>query len=1333
MSALPTPPLDQEPPEERPRPSRWKRIVSWIAAGFGVLVLLVVIGVVVLLHSQRFHNYIISVVQQQAGAALGLPVKVNNFALHFAGISPVVDMYGVVVNGAEPMPNPPLLQVEHIRVAITISSLLHRTWYINEVTVDRPVLQVRVNPNGNDNLPNRSAQPNQSSTSIFDLGIRHARLNGGEILYNDQKSSLEADLRNVQFRSTFNTNPQAYSGTLQYSDGQLKLSGLSSLPHDFSARFRATPTSFDLERAELRSGQSRVVLTGTVSDYSNPKITADYEAYVDATQLRRTLQDASLPTGILRLDGTMKYESRPGLSAIQSSYMEGTLSSPIVKVATASFNGNIEDLRAQYKLVNGRFYVTDIRGRALQGDISGNANVDLTQAGKSEINLQLQGASLAQLQTAAPQASNLGLGGTANVNISANWNKSPKNLVANIRANTDNASVAPSGVSSRIPLSGQVNATYSAANNKLTLGPTSIKTPQGGLTLSGGLGGAGNSLRVNLNNVNLQQIAALLPPSTAQSVASAGLAGTASFNGTVTGTTTSPRLEGVLQASNVRVNGTAWNSVRANVQASQTRVSIQDAQLRSAVGGEISLNLSAGLENWKLQDNSPLQVNLNVSDLGLASIEKLAGLKFPASGNVSADVQLHGTQLHPVGGGTVVLGNAVIQNQPLQTARLRFQADGQNVAGNLSIRLPQAGGALASFTVNPAARTYRASLQTDGLQLGKLQAVTSKNMDVSGVLTFTAEGQGSFDNPELRATAQVPQLEMSGQKISGLNLQANLANHVADVALNGQVVNAPVEARARVDLNNNYYVNATLNTPPIGLSPLFALYAPSVAGKISGRTQMEGTITGPLATPKLVQAKLTLPLLQLQYGSKVQIAAVNPVLVDYTNGVLRLQRTSIRGTATDLQVEGSVPLTTNEPMSLVLLGSVNLELAQLLDPTLSSSGQLQFNINSYGQRSDPNVEGQVQIVNANISSDSAPIGLQNGNGVLTLTKDRLNVTNFRGTVGGGSVTATGGVVYRPSLKFDLGLAGKGIKMLYPEGLRSAFDANLALTGTTDAALLRGGVQVEQLSFTPDFDLNTFMAQFGGDTVPPPTGGFTQNLRLDVGVQSTGGVNLVSRTLSLQATANLRAAGTAAQPVILGRVNISGGDLIFNGNRFVLEGGTIDFVNPARTEPVVNAGVNTTIDQYEIAMRFWGPMDQLHTNYSSVPALPPADIINLVAFGKTTEASAANPAAPGNAGAQSLLASQVASQVTSRVEKIAGISQLSVDPVLGSNQGQSPGARVTIRQRVTSNLFVTFASDVTSTQRQTIQVQYQFSPRLSFSGTRDQNGGFGFDTRIRKTW
>jgi translocation and assembly module TamB len=272
----------------------------------------------------------------------------------------------------------------------------------------------------------------------------------------------------------------------------------------------------------------------------------------------------------------------------------------------------------------------------------------------------------------------------------------------------------------------------------------------------------------------------------------------------------------------------------------------------------------------------------------------------------------------------------------------------------------------------------------------------------------------------------------------------------------------------------------------------------------------------------------------------------------------------------------------------------------------------------------------------------------------------------------------------------------------------------------------------QLSFASNFDLVNFAAELGGgESTPPPRGGFSENLRLDVAVETPGGLQLSRRDLSLAGSANLRVRGTAAQSVILGRMNLSHGDLIFYGNRYLVQRGTIDFRNPSRTEPVLDMSVSTTIQQYDIRVHFWGPADHLRTNYSSDPSLPSSDIINLIAFGKTSEAAAANPT-PGTLGAQSLIASQVSSQVTGRIEKLAGISQLSVDPVLGSSQ-QSPGARIAVRQRVTGKIFVTFATDVTATQQQVIQVEYQVNRKTSLKAVRDQNGGFGLQTSFRKEW
>ena len=119
-----------------------------------------------------------------------------------------------------------------------------------------------------------------------------------------------------------------------------------------------------------------------------------------------------------------------------------------------------------------------------------------------------------------------------------------------------------------------------------------------------------------------------------------------------------------------------------------------------------------------------------------------------------------------------------------------------------------------------------------------------------------------------------------------------------------------------------------------------------------------------------------------------------------------------------------------------------------------------------------------------MSSAAVPVGLQHGNGTLKLTTDRIEIAKFNGTIGGGAVTARGAIVYRPNIQFDMGATAKGVRMLYPQGVRETVDANLQLTGSTANALLGGSVKVTDLSFTPAFDLNTLVGQFSGEGDAP---------------------------------------------------------------------------------------------------------------------------------------------------------------------------------------------------------------------------------------------------------
>jgi translocation and assembly module TamB len=1038
---------------------------------------------------------------------------------------------------------------------------------------------------------------------------------------------------------------------------------------------------------------------------------------------------------------------------MRSLTVNGEMSSPRLVLKTQSARANLDNLLAHYSLADGDATLRDLRAAILGGELTVHGTMkDIGANSHSDLSATVHGISLADLRRAfgsSAPALNVSLAGKLDVDATAAWGKTLDDLVAHTNAaikgqlTTNGIKREPKPLSngqqqppSTVPIVSSIHATYTAGNHQLAVDNSYLRTLQTDLTMNGVVSKRSRlALRLQANDLSEAETIADLfrSPSSGQTLAPLGLAGTASFQGSVEGSTEMPRLTGNLTAVGLHFKGTEWKVLRTGIDLSPAMARLQHADLEAASHGHIILNASTGLNNWSFTEDSPILIELDAAQMNLADLTKLTGQQIPVTGTLNANVSLHGTELSPAGSGRISLTNASAYEQPVDSVQAKFAGANDEVHGDLSVHL-RAGSLQGTVSVRPRQRTYNGQFSASGIRLDQLQALKEKGVDASGVVDLKADGQGTFENPQMSATLNIPSLALKDQTITGLNLQMNVSDHAANATLTSTALKTSIQARAKVALAGDYLADASLDTQGIALQPLVAIYAPEQADQITGQTEVHATMHGPLKDVSHLEAHVTIPVLNLAYGSTIQLAAVSPIHIDYQNSTITVQRTSIRGTDTDLGFEGSIPTNGSQAMSLLLHGTVNLELAQLFAPGIRSSGRLVFNIDSRGALKGGAIGGQVNVVDANIASNEFPVGLQHGNGVLTLTQNRVNISSFEGLVGGGKVTAQGGIAYWPAVQFDMGAAARGIRILYPQGMRESVDADLRLTGSTSDAVLGGSVNLSDLSFTQAFDLSSFVDQFSGSVAAPPSRGLSQNIGLNIAVHSTNNVNLVSRTLSVGGSANLQVRGTAANPVVLGRVSLNNGDIILNGNRFVLNGGTVQFVNPSETQPVVNLSLTTTIQQYNINLRFNGPVEQLHAEYSSDPALPSADIINLLAFGQTTDANAANAATPANQAAESLVASQVSSQVTSRVSRIAGISQLSINPILAGSSSQGPpGANITIQQRVTGNLFVTFSTNVASTQSQTIQGQYQVSPRVAVSATRDPNGGFAVDTLIKKSW
>jgi translocation and assembly module TamB len=1298
---------------------KWKRAIGWTLAGFLMLLLAAAVGGYFYLKSERFRQYALEKIVEEAAAATGGKAEIGGLDFNLSTLT--AHLYNITVHGTEGPGQLPLLHADKLTVRIQILSALRRKVALRELLIERPIVHVLVDRAGKNNLPTPPPSESSSHTSVFDLAVKHAQITNGEFDYNDQKTPLAADLYELGTDIHFAPITRRYEGEMSYTNGQLRYAQYAPLAHNLNVTFSASQERFGLESAIFKIGSSAITLHGALSNYADPVADGDYRIQIH-TQDFASMASGTAPAGDVVLNGKLHYQAVGAQSLFRNVSIDGQVLSEVLSAAASGSRVELRRLQGTYQLAGGTLQVKNLSMEALGGSITANVDVkNLDTTPESRVHAALYGISIRTLQQTlhAQELKTAALSGRVNGTADAAW----KGSISNVHVQSDltvravaSSTTNPSG--SDVPVDGAIHSVYDGPRQSLALRDTSLRIPSATLTAQGEISNHSN-LQIQLAASDLHQLAALASSFQTNSRTLPAIFGSATLNAVVRGSMKRPTITGQLNAQNSQVEGSEWRSAKLDFRADPSQFSVQNGLLVNAHQGQAVFSASVTLRDWAYEPSNAIKASLDVQKLRLADLQRLANQHYPISGDLSAKMSVAGSQLDPSGAGSAQVTNARAYDEPIQNLSLRFNANNGSIVSTLNLAVA-AGTVDGSIAFTPKTKAYKVRLDAPSIILQKLQNVQAKNLSITGTVSASVNGEGTIDNPQLTAVVQLPQLQIRQNSISGLKAEVHVADHSADLDLDSKVSQASVRVHGRVALSGNYYTDATIDTGTVPLDVLMATYAGGAPQGFTGQTEFHATIKGPLKDKSQVEAHLSIPVLQASYQS-LQIGIASPVHADYANSVLTVQPVEIRGTGTSLRIQGRVPIGGTASPTLAAQGTVDVRLLRIVTPDVQSSGIVALDLRATGSAANPDVEGQLQLKDVTLASPDAPVGVEKLNGTLDITKDHLNISKMNGQVGGGQVSVGGSIAYRPSLQFNLALQGKSVRLRYPEGLRSLLDANLAFTGNTQASTLNGRVLIDSLSFTSDFDLSKFGDQFSTGTTTVSQPGFADTLKLAIAVQSQESLNATSSQVSIAGSVALRVGGTAENPVITGRTNLTSGELFYRNVRYQLQRGVITFDDPNETNPVLNVSATTTVEQYNLTLSMRGSLDKLTTSYVSDPPLATADIINLIARGKTTQESAAQ-----SQSTDSMIASQAASQVSSSVQKLAGISSLEIDPTVGGSTQTS--ARVAVQQRVTKNLLVTFSTDVSQPGSEIVQGEYQINKRWSVSMARDQLGGVSVDGR-----
>ena len=1295
---------------------RARRIIGWSLAGLAIVLLLALGGGFLFLRSHYFAEYALGKIVENVNEATGGETQIRNLDFNLPTLT--VHLYDVTLRGTEAANQSPLLRVDKLTVRLKIQSVLQRKVTLSELLIEHPNVNLLVSSNGKNNLPQPPASQSSSNGSVFDLAVGHTLLSHGEINYNDRQTPLDADLHDLNVDVHFDPLTTRYSGSLSYDDGHLHYAQYQPLPHNCSATFDATPSGLTLESLKLKVASSTISLRAKVTNYSNPTADGTYEVKLH-TQDFASMSPSAAPAGDVMLQGALHYENPGNQPWLQSLSINGEIASEVLSATLSDARLEVRKLQGKYQIAKGSFRADDVTAQLLGGSVKASLEVQrLDTTPSTTVTAAIQGISLAAAQKSIrnPQSRRVVVLGAVSGSASASWAGS----IQNVRARSDlilRSSHAASSTN-QIPVDGEIHAIYEGGRGALTLRQTSLQTGSLKLSAQGEVSKRSN-LQIQVSTGDLRQVIELASAFGLDGSKLPAISGAASVNALVCGTMQSPNISGQLTARNLQVQGGQWSSATATFQVNSSQVQVQQASLVSAHQGKATFSGSVGLRNWSYLATSPIRANLSVQQMPVTDLQRLANVQYPVSGDLSADLNVTGSQLNPSGSGSAYVSKAVVYDEPLQNLAIKFQADRNTIASTLNVA-STAGSVSADLSYTPKSKAYAFHINAPSIVLQKLHVLQAKNLPISGTLKASAQGKGTLDRPELTAVIELPQLQLKQNSISGLKAEVQVANQRADLSLTSQAAQSSIRAQGHVSLDGDYYAEGTVDTTSIPLDLLLATYMPSVPQGFKGQTEFHATVKGPLKDKSQLEAHLTIPTFNASYQS-LEIAEAGPIRADYAHSVLTLQPAEIRGTGTDLRVEGSVPFGGTGTATLTANGTVDVSIARIIAPDVRSSGTVALNVRASGSSTAPVLQGQLHLQDISFATDATPLGAEKLNGTLDIDNDHVQVSSLTGQVGGGQISAGGSIVFRPGVQFNLAMQAKSVRLRYPEGLRMLLDANLAFSGTTQASTLNGRVLVDSLSFTPDFDLTKFSDQFSGNTIPAQPG-FADNIKLAIGVQSKDNLSANSSQISIEGDANLQVLGTAANPVIIGRTNLTSGELFYRNLRYQLQRGMITFDNPTETEPKMDVSATTTVEQYNLTITLRGTLDKLETTYTSDPPLATADVINLLAQGQTTQEAAAS-----SQSTDSIIASQAASQVTGGLQKLAGISSLQIDPLIGGNNS-NPSARIALQQRVTKDLLFTFSTDLSQPGTEVVQGEYQLNKRWSVSVARDETGGVSVNGR-----
>ena len=638
--------------------------------------------------------------------------------------------------------------------------------------------------------------------------------------------------------------------------------------------------------------------------------------------------------------------------------------------------------------------------------------------------------------------------------------------------------------------------------------------------------------------------------------------------------------------------------------------------------GEGKMGLSFEMLSGRSEDFLRIFSQLTASLPGFP--ESLRG-RLRARGTIGGTLSLRGMDIQ-----TQIEGNHwSLWGEQIRAIKFRGGYQAQKYWADDLVVIKRSGSLMGRVAYGPQDQISW-KVRAQNFSLRDFDWVLRLDVPITGDLTLQSEGSGKVEQLDSATLIRTSRNSIRGLSLgeSFLNVESKQgAFKVAGGALGKQL-----QLQWSHDPKNHSQNTLQMIAEDLDFTPFLVLINPKWADRESSQTPTAHATGSLRLSYKGESLDASSGQVELRHFSmnkgNAHFSLEKPVRAEVSSGSMTLPE--VRWISGDSSLLRAKIHTHRGEWSNEIKGVLDLCVLEFLFPWVTqTAGAVDLDFALSGHWGAPSFAGKADLRSGLIRIAGLDSPIENLSGRVLARQNKWTLSGIQGDLAQGRLNSSGSVVFYgdrlPELDLGINLTESRLKA-YPFQYLKIKTAKVRLNGDRFPYELSGSLMIDEaLSREKLANAGQGIALKTSTYAPPSSLENSTDfpkLQLKLDLSADSGLRFQNEFLDVEMKAKLTLINTLEAPRILGRAELvpGQGKITFKDHVFQIQSAQVIFDNPSAIDPRFELGATTDIGGTKVQLFTSGSAARYKVDFTSNPVMPEAEILSLLALGRTSEES-----------------------------------------------------------------------------------------------------------------